>query len=553
MAKKSKLKIIPLGGLNEIGKNMTVFEYGNDIFILDCGLAFPEDDMPGIDMVIPDFTYLIKNQDKIRGLVVTHGHEDHIGAIPYFLKNISVPIYGTMLTIGLIEAKLKEFNLLSSAKLNTLLPGDTVKLGEFKIEFIHTNHSIAGAVAVAIHTPIGCVVHTGDFKVDCTPIDGDMINLARFGELGKKGVLALMSDSTNVERPGYTMSERIVGETFDDIFRGCEKRIIVATFASNVHRVQQIINAAHKYGRKVAFSGRSMENVVEVAATLGYMTIPKGCIISIDDIKKYRPSQLVLITTGSQGEPMSALSRMAYSDHRKVEIVKGDLVVISANPIPGNEKMVFNVINELFKNGADVIYESLEKIHVSGHACQEELKLILSLTKPKYFIPVHGEFRHLKKHASLGKKMGVPSKNIFIADIGRVIEISQTGAKFNGTVPAGRVLIDGLGVGDVGNIVLRDRKHLAEDGIIIVVVTISEEGYIMAGPDVISRGFVYVRESEDLMGEAKERAKVALEKCLSKNVYDWASMKNSLKSALGEYVYAKTKRKPMILPVIMEV
>ena len=554
MAKKSKLKIIPLGGLNEIGKNMTVFEYGNDIFILDCGLAFPEDDMPGIDMVIPDFTYLIKNQDKIRGMVVTHGHEDHIGAIPYFLKNISVPIYGTRLTIGLIEVKLKEHGLLSSAKLNTLLPGDTVKLGDFKIEFIHTNHSIAGSVAVAIHTPIGCVVHTGDFKVDCTPIEGDMINLARFGELGKKGVLALMSDSTNVERAGYTMSERTVGETFDDIFRGCEKRIIVATFASNVHRVQQIINAAHKYGRKVAFSGRSMENVVEVASTLGYMTIPEGTLISIDDIKRYRPSQLCLITTGSQGEPMSALSRMAFSDHRKVEIVKGDLVVISANPIPGNEKMVFNVINELFKNGADVIYESLEKIHVSGHACQEELKLILSLTKPKYFIPVHGEFRHLKKHASLGKKMGVPAKNVFISDIGRVLEIGTTGAKFNGTVPSGRVLIDGLGVGDVGNIVLRDRKHLAEDGIIVVVVTISgDDGSIMAGPDVISRGFVYVRESEDLMENARNIARESLEKCLSKNVSDWASMKQSLKSALGEYVYAETKRKPMILPVIMEV
>lgn len=554
MAKKSKLKIIPLGGLNEIGKNMTVFEYGNDIFILDCGLAFPEDDMPGIDMVIPDFNYLIKNQDKIRGMIVTHGHEDHIGAIPYFLKNINVPIYGTRLTIGLIEVKLKEHGLLSVAKLNTLLPGDMVKLGEFKVEFIHTNHSIAGSVAVAIHTPIGCVVHTGDFKVDCTPIDGDMINLARFGELGKKGVLALMSDSTNVERPGYTMSESTVGETFDDIFSGCEKRIIVATFASNVHRVQQIINAAHKYGRKVAFSGRSMENVVEVASTLGYMTIPDKTIIPLDDIKKYRPSQLVLITTGSQGEPMSALSRMAFSDHRKVEIVRGDLVVISASPIPGNEKMVFNVINELFKNGAEVIYESLEKIHVSGHACQEELKLILSLTKPKYFIPVHGEFRHLKKHAQIGELMGVPSENVFISDNGRVLEIGTNGAKFNGTVPAGRVLIDGLGVGDVGNIVLRDRKHLAEDGIIIVVVTISgETGQILAGPDVLSRGFVYVRESEDMMEEARSVAKGALDKCLSKKVSDWASMKQGLKSALGEYVYAQTKRKPMILPVIMEV
>lgn len=554
VAKKSKLKIIPLGGLNEIGKNMTVFEYGNDIFILDCGAAFPEDDMPGIDLVIPDFAYLIKNQDRIKGMVVTHGHEDHIGAIPYFLKNINVPIYGTRLTVGLIEVKLKEHGLLSSAKLNTMLPGDTVKLGEFKIEFIHTNHSIAGAVAVAIHTPLGVVVHTGDFKLDCTPIDGDMINLARFGELGKKGVLALLSDSTNVERAGYTMSESIVGETFDDIFRGCTQRIIVATFASNVHRVQQIINAAHKYGRKVAFSGRSMENVVEVASTLGYMTIPEGILVSIDDIKRYKPSQLVLITTGSQGEPMAALSRMAFSDHRKVEIVRGDLVVISANPIPGNEKLIFNVINELFKNGADVIYEALENIHVSGHACQEELKLILSLTKPKYFIPVHGEYRHLKKHALLGEKMGVPENNVFISDIGRVLEIDTNGAKFNGSVPSGRVLIDGLGVGDVGNIVLRDRKHLAEDGIIIVVVTLSgTDRSIVSGPDVISRGFVYVRESEDLMEEARTIAKETLLKCLAKNVCDWASMKIGLKNALGDFVYAKTKRKPMILPVIMEV
>ena len=390
MAKKSKLKIIPLGGLNEIGKNTTVFEYGNDIFILDCGLAFPEDDMPGIDMVIPDYTYLLKNMDRIRGLVLTHGHEDHIGGIPYFLKNVSVPIYGTKLTLGLVEVKLKEHGLLSSAKLNVISPGDVIKLGDFKIEFIHTNHSIAGAVALAIHTPVGVVVHTGDFKVDCTPIDGDMIDLARFGELGNKGVLALMSDSTNVERAGFTMSESTVGETFDEIFRNnTDKRIIVATFASNVHRVQQIINSAERYGRRIAFSGRSMENVVEVATTLGYMTIPEGLLVSIDEIKRYRPSQLVLITTGSQGEPMSALSRMAYSDHRKVEIVRGDLVVISANPIPGNEKMVFNVINELFRNGAEVIYESLEKIHVSGHACQEELKLILSLVKPRYLIPVH--------------------------------------------------------------------------------------------------------------------------------------------------------------------
>ena len=554
MSKNQKLKIIPLGGLNEIGKNMTVIEYENDIFVLDCGMAFPDESMPGIDIVIPDITYLVKNRQKIRGIVITHGHEDHIGAIPYFLKEMNVPIYGTRLTLGLVEVKLKEFTLLSKTKLHRVKPGDVVKLGCFKIEFIHTNHSIAGAVALAINTPVGTVVHTGDFKVDSTPIDGEMIDLARFGELGKKGVLALMSDSTNVERTGYTMSERTVGDTFEEFFRNCNSRIIVATFASNVHRVQQIINSAHRYGRKVAISGRSMENVAEVAATLGYLNIPDKVLISIDEIKKYRPNQLCIITTGSQGEAMSALTRMAFSDHKKVEINKGDLVIVSASPIPGNEKQISAVINELFKKGADVVYKSLENIHVSGHACQEELKLIMSLVKPKFFIPVHGEFRHLKQHAMLAERMGIKQKNVIVGDIGKVIELGQNSARLNGTVQSGAVLIDGLGIGDVGNIVLRDRKHLAEDGIIIVVVTLSkQDGSILTGPDVISRGFVYVRESVDLMEEAKTVAKAALHKWADKKQTDWASLKGALKSSMNDFVYKETKRKPMVLPIIMEV
>ena len=555
VAKNQKLKIIPLGGLNEIGKNMTVFEYGNDIFVLDCGMAFPDESMPGIDIVIPDITYLVKNRQKIRGIVITHGHEDHIGAIPYFLKELNVPIYGTRLSLGLVEVKLKEFRLLSKTKLNRVKPGDTVKLGSFRVEFIHTNHSIAGAVALAIHTPVGTVVHTGDFKVDSTPIEGEMIDLARFGELGRKGVLALMSDSTNVERSGYSMSERTVGATFDEVFGNCNSRIIVATFASNVHRVQQILDAAHRYGRKVAISGRSMENVVEVAGTLGYLNIPDKTLISIDEIKKYRPNQLVIITTGSQGETMSALSRMAFSDHRKVEITRGDMIIVSASPIPGNEKQISTVINELFRKGADVVYKSLENVHVSGHACQEELKLILSLVKPKYFIPVHGEYRHLKLHAGLAEKtVGLSSKNVVIAENGKVIELSNNSCRIGGTVQSGAVLIDGLGVGDVGNIVLRDRKHLAEDGIIIVVVTLSKaDGSILSGPDVISRGFVYVRESVDLMDDAKIVARNAILKCADQKQTDWASIKGSLKSAMGDFVYKETKRKPMVLPIIMEV
>ena len=555
MAKKQKLKIIPLGGLNEIGKNMTVFEYGDDIFVVDCGVAFPDDDMPGIDLVIPDTAYLEKNADKVRGIVITHGHEDHIGALPFFLKKLNIPVYGTKLTIGLIENKLKEHNILSSCKLNRIKPGDTVKLGHsFAVEIIHSNHSIAGSVALAIKTPVGTVVHTGDFKIDSTPIDGEMIDLTRLGELGREGVLLLMSDSTNVERSGYTMSERTVGGKFDEIFKNCSKRIIVATFASNVHRVQQIINAAAKYGRKVAVSGRSMENIVEVAIMLGYMTIPEKTLSSIDDIKRYPDNRLVIVTTGSQGEAMSALFRMAYSDHRKVELTPNDLIIVSASAIPGNEKTISRVINELFRHGAEVIYESLAEVHVSGHACQEELKLMLALTKPKYFMPVHGEYRHLHRHVQLGVLMGVDEKNTFIMENGRVLEIDENGAKMLGMVPSGKLLVDGLGVGDVGNIVLRDRKHLSSDGLIVCVVSISADtGEIVAGPDIISRGFVYVREAEDMMEEARHVTKEALDKSIARGATDWSALKLAMRNSLSDYMYEKTKRSPMILPVVMEV
>jgi len=550
---KSKLKIIPLGGLNEIGKNMTVFAYGNDMIIVDCGMAFPDEEMFGIDIVIPDFSFVVKNSDKVRGVVLTHGHEDHIGGLAYLLKEIDVPIFGTNLTIGLVQNKLKEHNLLSSTRLNRVMPGDAVNMGPFRIEFIHTNHSIPDAVALAIHTPVGTVLHTGDFKIDTTPIQGSMIDLARIGELGKRGVLALMSDSTNAERPGFTRSERIVGSTLENVFKSTKSRIIVATFASNVHRIQQIINAAVNNNRKVAVSGRSMLNLLEVATELGYMKIPANALIDIDDIRKYKPHQLTIITTGSQGEPMSALYRMAYSEHKKLEIVKGDLVVISANPIPGNEKLVANVVNELYKKGAEV-YNDPDTIHVSGHACQEELKMILGLAKPKYFIPVHGEYKHLKTHADLGAQMGIKESNIFILDIGKVLELSRDSARCTETVQAGLVMVDGLGVGDVGNIVLRDRKHLAEDGLIVVVVTISSEtGLVLAGPDVISRGFVYVRESESLMDDIRTIAKNALDNCEKNNLKDWTSLKNGIKSRISEYLYRETKRKPMILPVIMEI
>jgi len=555
VVKKQKLKIIPLGGLDEIGKNLTVFEYGSDIVVLDCGLAFPDDEMLGVDIVIPDTTYLVKNADKIRGFVLTHGHEDHIGSLPYVLRDVNAPIYGTRLTIGLVSNKLKEHGLLASAKLKNVSPGDTITLGAFKVEFIRSNHSIPDAVAIALHTPVGVIIHTGDFKIDATPIEGSMMDIARIGELGKQGVLALMSESTNVERSGYTMSESTVGVAFDEIFlNNPNQRIVVATFASNVHRVQQIINAAHKYGRKIAVSGRSMSNVISVAMELGYMRVPKGIFIDIDEVSKYTPDKLVLITTGSQGETMSALTRMAFSDHKKISLGAGDTVIISANPIPGNEKTVSRVINELFKRGVDVIYETLADIHVSGHACREELKLILGLAKPKFFIPVHGEYRHLMHHSKLAQSMGINKKNVFVMEIGQVLEITEDAAKLNGVVPSGKVLVDGLGVGDVGNIVLRDRKHLAQDGLIVVVITISgKTREIISGPDVISRGFVYMRESEDLIEKIKVCAKNSIEGCRAKNIYDWNTLKGNVKSSLGEFLYEKTKRKPMILPVIMEV
>ncbi len=554
MQKSKKIKITPLGGLHEIGKNMTVFEYGSDLLILDAGLAFPDDDMLGIDMVIPDITYLQKHKNRIRGIILTHGHEDHIGAIPYVLKEFNVPVYGTKLTLGILKNKLEEHGILNSAKLNVVNPGETFKLGDFKVEFIRSNHSIADAVAVAFHTPAGVVLHTGDFKIDSTPINGEMIDLGRIGELGKQGILLLMSDSTNAERRGYTMSESTVGATFDNVFENCNKRIFVATFASNIHRVQQIINAAVKYGRKVAISGRSMENVLTAAIELGYMDIPKNTLIKLDEIGRYSKEQLVIVTTGSQGETMSALSRMAYSGHKKVNIEADDLVIISASPIPGNEKAISNVINELLKHGAEVIYESLADVHVSGHACQEELKIILALAKPRFFMPVHGEFKHLSRHRDLALQMGMKSKDIFMMENGNVLEVSANEAKITGTVPSGKVLVDGLGVGDVGSIVLRDRKHLSEDGLIVVVMTIDHASQtVVAGPDIISRGFVYVRESEDLMESMRIKTADIVNTCLDNNTFDWASLKSHVKNELGSFIFSKTKRKPMILPVIMDV
>ena len=551
-SKKSKLKIIPLGGLNEIGKNMTVFEYNDTIVVLDCGLAFPDDDTPGIDLVIPDTTYLEKNFEKIKAVVLTHGHEDHIGALPYFLRQFNVPVYGTHLTLGIVENKLKEHSV--KAKLNIIKAGDRIKVGPFNIEFIHTNHSIADSVALAFHTPVGTIVHTGDFKIDSTPISGDMIDLTRFGELGKEGVLALMMDSTNVERPGFAMSESKVGISFRDIFKDCSKRIIVATFASNIHRVQQIIDAAAHHKRKVAILGRSMVNIIGVAEELGYINIPDKVLIDIDEVNRYPKSKVVIITTGSQGEAMSGLTRMAFSDHKQIEITNNDLVVISANPIPGNEKLVSRVVDELFKKGAEVIYESMADVHVSGHACREELKIIMALTKPKFFIPVHGEYRHLKLHAELAGIMGIPGKRCIIADIGNVIEMTRDSAKITASVPSGRVLVDGLGVGDVGNIVLRDRKHLAKDGLIVVVMTLSgDSGLLVAGPDIISRGFVYVRESEDLIEEMKTVVLETLDRFEIRNIRDWNSLKTAVKNKLGQYIYEKTKRSPMLLPVIVEV
>ncbi|MDR7870040.1 MAG: ribonuclease J [Tissierellaceae bacterium] len=553
MSKESKLKIIPLGGMGEVGKNITVIEYKDDIILIDCGMTFPEDEMLGVDVVIPDITYLIKNKDKIKGLFLTHGHEDHIGAIPYVLKKVNFPIYGTKLTLALLENKLKEHKL-GQVSLNVVKHGDIIKAGRFNVEFIRTGHSIPDSSAIAIHTPVGTVVHTGDFKIDFTPISGDVTDLHKFAELGNKGVLCLISDSTNAERPGFTMSERTVGDTFRDIFSRSKGRIIVATFASNVHRVQQIINAAELNNRKIVLSGRSMVNTTTVANELGYLDIQDGTLIDINDMDKYRNDELVLITTGSQGEPMSALTRIAFGEHRKISLMPDDLVILSASPIPGNEKTISRVINRLIETGTEVIYESLAEVHVSGHARQEELKLIHTLVKPKFFIPGHGEYRHLKANALIAKSLGMDEDNIFILENGNCVEFTKTKANRGPSVTAGNILVDGLGVGDVGNIVLRDRKHLSEDGLIVVVVTMSkQDGTVIAGPDIISRGFVYVRESEDLIEDSRNVVKKVLEECEKKKITDWATLKYNIRDALRSHLYQKIQRNPMILPIIMEV
>lgn len=548
----SKLRIIPLGGLEQIGMNITAFEFEDSIVVVDCGLSFPEDDMLGIDLVIPDITYLKNNAHKVKGFVITHGHEDHIGALPYVLKELNVPVYATRLTIALIEHKLKEHNLLKSVKRKVVKHGQSINLGKFRIEFIKTNHSIADASALAIYSPAGIVVHTGDFKVDYTPVFGDAIDLQRFGEIGKKGVLALMCDSTNAERKGFTMSERTVGKTFDNIFAEHKNtRIIIATFASNVDRVQQIINSAYKYGRKCVVEGRSMVNVISTAAELGYLNVPENTLIELDQMKNYPDEQMVLITTGSQGESMAALSRMASNMHRKVQIKPGDIVIFSSNPIPGNEKAVSRVINELSMKGADVIFQDA---HVSGHACQEEIKLIYSLVHPKYAIPVHGEYRHLKAQAQVAESLGIPKDNIFLLSSGDVLELDEEKAQVVDRVQTGAILVDGLGVGDVGNIVLRDRQHLAEDGILIVVLTLEKySNQVLAGPDIVSRGFVYVRESEGLMDEAKHVVEEAIEDCMDRRVTDWGRLKTAIRDSLSEFLWKRTKRSPMILPIIMEV
>ncbi len=554
-AEPKPIKVSFLGGLNEVGKNMTLFEYGEDMFLVDCGLAFPDQDMLGVDLVLPDFTYVERNADRIRGIVITHGHEDHIGGLPYLLKVLNVPVYGTKLTIGLIQGKLREHGLLNSASLNVINPGDVITLGGFTVEAIHVNHSIPDALGLAIRCEGGTIVHTGDFKIDTTPIDGGMMDLGRLAEIGQEGVLCLMSDSTNAERPGFTESERKVGESFETLFRKAgNNRIIVATFSSNIHRVQQIMNVAASLGRKVALVGRSLENVVSISAELGYLNVPEGIVIDINMINRYPADKLVIITTGSQGEPMSALTRMAFSDHRKVEIHPNDYVIISATPIPGNEKTVSRVVNELMKLGADVVYEKMYEVHVSGHACQEELKMIMGIVKPKYFIPVHGELKHLRKHAGLALSMGIPKENILIADNGRVAEISKKALRCTSTVPAGRVFVDGYGVGDVGSVVLRDRKHLAQDGLVIVAVCIDREsGMIVSGPDVVTRGFVYVKESEELINAAREVVVEAIEAQTDGGYFDWNSIKASIRDEISHLMYERTKRSPMILPVIMEV
>ena len=549
-----KLKIISLGGLNEIGKNLTVYEYGGDIIVVDCGMGFPDDDMYGIDVVIPDVTYLIKNQNKIRGIFITHGHEDHIGALPYVLRSINAPIYATRMSAGLIQLKLEEHRLLDRTKLITCEAGQVVKAGRFSVEFLHVNHSIADAVAFAIKCPVGTCVHTGDFKIDATPIQGGMMDLARLGELGKEGVLALLADSTNVERPGYTRSERSVGASFDGLFRGCEERIIVTTFASNVDRIQQIIDVAARYGRKVAVTGRSMENVMKVSAELGYMNIPDGILMDLNHIKSLPKHKVCIITTGSQGETMSALTRMAFNTHRQVDLLPGDRVIISASAIPGNENAIGNVVNELYRKGVEVLNERELTLHVSGHACQEELKIVHALVKPKFFVPVHGEQRMLQIHGKLAQQMGMDPNHILISDIGRVMEFTPNSAKLTGTVTAGQVFVDGYGVGDVGSVVLRDRRHLAEDGMIVVALSMSgEDGALVSGPDIITRGFVYVKESEGLLEELRKVALEAIQSVDSRYNTDWSAIKGAIKGDLSGYLYKKTKRSPMILPVIMEV
>lgn len=551
---EKKLRVIPLGGLNEIGKNMTVLEYGDDIIIVDCGMTFPDDELLGVDMVIPDTSYLLKNAEKVRGIVLTHAHEDHIGALPYVLRDLNVPIYCTALTAGIIKLRISEHRNLKKVKINVRKAGDHVKLGCFDVEFIHVNHSIPDACAFAINSPVGYVVMTGDFKIDSTPVDGSMINLERFGQLGRQGVRLLMCDSTNAERPGITMSERRVGDSFDREFKGCDKRIIIATFASNVHRLQQIIDVAAKYGRKVAVSGRSMENILKVGLELGYIKPPAGVMVELSAIKKYPKNKLVIITTGSQGEPMSALYRMAFSGHRQVEVGEGDKILIAATPIPGNEKSVYGMINELFRKGAEVVYERLADIHVSGHACQEEIKMIISLVKPEYYMPVHGEYRHLMINAQLGRTCGVPEANIFIGDLGKVIEIGSRGAAVGGTVPSGRVLVDGYGVGDVGAAVLRERKNLGQDGIITAVIAVDmKRKRIVSGPEIHSRGFIFVREAEEIMTEMAKQARSAMDLCWEKNTTSRSAIKETISSRLSDYLYKKTKRTPVILPVIVEV
>ena len=553
--KKPPVKVSFLGGLNEIGKNITLIECDGDIVIVDCGMAFPDGDMLGVDLVIPDFTYIEQNVDKVRGIVLTHGHEDHIGGLPFLLSKINVPLYGTPLTLGLVENKLREHSLINKVKLNTVNAGSTIRLGCMEIKFIHVNHSIPDSVAFAIKTPGGTVVHTGDFKIDCTPISGDTIDLSSFAQVGDEGVLALLAESTNANRPGYTRTEQMVSESLDNLFKKAEQyRIIIATFASNVNRVQQIINCAEKHGRKVAFSGRSMVNYMDVASKLGYLNLPNNILIDIDMLKKYPPEQVVLVTTGSQGEPMSALSRMAYSDHRKVMVGEGDFIIISANPIPGNEKTVGNVVDELLKRGCKVIYESMYDVHVSGHACQEELKLMHRLVRPKYFIPVHGEHKHLRKHAELAEFLGMERKNIFIGDIGKTVELCDDYMKEVASVPAAKVFVDGLGVGDVGSIVLRDRKHLGQDGLIIIVASLDVyDGHVISGPDIVSRGFVYVRESEGLLDEVRQLALGILENCAEKNIHEWGIIKNRLREEISKLISQRTRRSPMILPILQEV